>query len=110
MYPVDIRITMPERSNRLWAVPLVGNFVKLIILIPHLFILSVLGDVIILLQLVLWIPVLFSGRYPQWGHDLITGYIAWWVRVAIYFFGLTDRYPPFQLGGSYDGSRVDAQP
>jgi hypothetical protein len=48
-------------------------------------------------QLVLWVWVLFDGRYPHWGHSLLGGYLAWLARVIAFGLGLTDRYPPFSL-------------
>ncbi|MFI5269863.1 MAG: DUF4389 domain-containing protein, partial [Chloroflexota bacterium] len=80
-----------------WAVPLLGLLVKLVILIPHLIILSVLGSVLYVVVLVLWIPALFGGHYPTWGYQLVGGTIRWSTRVLAYLDGLTDRYPPFSF-------------
>lgn len=64
-YDVQIEFTMPAAHNRFWAIPVLGIAVKLILLIPHIIILSVLAHVTALLFLVTWIPVLFGGRYPS---------------------------------------------
>jgi len=97
-YPVRVLFERPEESNRLWAIPIAGYVVKLIILIPHLIAVSVLGLVTVLMQLVAWIPVLFTGQYPGWAYSFTTGYLRWSMRTSGYFLGLTDQYPPFRLG------------
>ena len=97
-YEVDVDFNVPEEHNRLWAIPVIGIVIKLIILIPHLILLYVLGTVAELLALVTWIPVLFGGHYPSWGYEIIGGYLRWSTRATAYLFGLTDQYPPFRLG------------
>ena len=99
-YDVQVEFTVPEWHNRFWAIPILGIVVKLILLIPHLIILSVLGTVAELLALVTWIPVLFGGHYPSWGYDVIGGTLRWGANVSAYLYGLTDRtYPPFRILG-----------
>ncbi len=85
-------------SNRFYAIPAVGILVKYIILIPHFIVLYVLALVVGVLVLVTWIPVLFTGQYPDWGRDLVGGHLRWTVRVFAFLLGLTDSYPPFRLG------------
>ena len=97
-YDVQVEFTVPAEHNRLWAVPVLGIVVKLIILIPHLILLYVLGIVATVLALVTWIPVLFGGHYPSWGYDVIGGTLRWGANFSAYLYGLTDRYPPFRLG------------
>ena len=97
-YDVQVEFTVPEWHNRFWAIPILGIVVKTILLIPHLIILSILGHVAGLLFLVTWIPVLFGGRYPSWGYEVIGGYMRWNTNASAYLYGLTDRYPPFRFG------------
>jgi hypothetical protein len=95
--PGDIVIPRPESSSRFFAIPIVGIFVRYIILIPHFIVLYVLGFVVALCQLVIWIPVLFTGAYPQWAFQLVSGTTIWAMRVYAYLLGLTDAYPPFSF-------------
>jgi hypothetical protein len=96
-YPVALTLTPPVTSNRVWAIPLIGAFVKWIILIPHFIILYVLNLAVGLCLLVIWAFVLFSGRYPDWGFALVAGYLRWTTRLALYFLGISDEYPSFSM-------------
>lgn len=97
-YPVQVIFERPPSPNPFWAVPIIGLVAKAIILIPHFVALALLGTVVVALQFVVWIPVLFTGLYPDWAFTLVSGTLRWGVRVEAYFFGLTDEYPPFALG------------
>lgn len=97
-YPVRVTFQRQQSYNRGWAIPVVGLFVKMILIIPHSIILYALGIVVGCLQLVLWVPVLFTGSYPSWGYQLVGGYVRWTLRTAAYIYGLADAYPPFQMG------------
>ncbi|MGI8968991.1 MAG: DUF4389 domain-containing protein [Chloroflexota bacterium] len=99
LYPVDVAIDRVPTANRFWAIPVLGYAVKSIILIPHMLALIILAFVVALVQYIVWIPVLLTGRYPEWAFSLTAGTLRWSVRVSAYVFGLTDRYPPFGLGG-----------
>src|SRR5579872_2776920 len=90
-YPVDVRFPQQTNPNKLYAIPVVGYALKEILLIPHLAILYILHLVVGLLQYVLWIPVLFTGRYPDWGHLLVGGTLSWQNRVAGYLVGFNDN-------------------
>src|SRR5262249_23495031 len=90
-----IAIERPQESSRFFAIPIVGILVKYVILIPHFIVLYVLSLVVGACQLVIWIPVLFGGTYPDWAFGLVAGTQLWTIRVYGYLLGLTDRYPPF---------------
>jgi hypothetical protein len=97
-YPINVSIDPPTNPKRFWAVPLLGLFVREILLIPHIVVLAVLGLVISVCSLFLWIPVLFKGQLPDFGYKLISGFIRSQTRIGAYFLGLTDTYPPFGDG------------
>ena len=72
--------------------------VKWLLAIPHYIVLFFLDIVALVLVIVAWFAILFSGRYPRGLFDFIEGVIRWHNRVIGYALTLvTDAYPPFQL-------------
>ncbi len=72
--------------------------VKWLLAIPHYVALVFLDIVAIVIVIVAWLAILFTGRYPQGMFGFVEGVIRWHNRVLAYAFTLvTDRYPPFRL-------------
>ena len=97
-YPVQVHIIIPARNSRFYAFPLLGYLARTVLLLPHMVVTAILGLLVGLLQLVLWLPVLLTGKYPRWGYGLVGGYLRWNTRMQAFFLGFTDQYPPFRLG------------
>lgn len=82
----------PAELNR-WL-PLVKWFLA----IPHYIVLFFLWIAAIVVTLVAWFAILFTGRYPRGLFDFVVGVGRWQNRVNAYAFALvTDKYPPFSL-------------
>lgn len=82
-----------ERDLNRWL-PLVKWFLA----IPHFVVLVFLDIATIVVVLVAWFAILFTGRYPRGLFDFVQGVIRWHNRVLGYALVLvTDRYPPFRL-------------
>jgi hypothetical protein len=72
--------------------------VKWFLAIPHYIVLFFLWIAAIVVVIIAWFAILFTGRYPRGLFDFVEGVIRWGVRVIAYAFLLvTDRYPPFSL-------------
>jgi hypothetical protein len=72
--------------------------VKWLLAIPHYVVLFFLDIAAVVVVVVAWFAILFTGNYPRGMFDFVEGVIRWNVRVAAYAFTLvTDRYPPFRL-------------
>jgi hypothetical protein len=72
--------------------------VKWLLAIPHYVVLIFLEIAAIVVVIVAWFAILFTGRYPRGMFDFVQGVIRWQNRVAAYAFTLvTDQYPPFRL-------------
>ncbi|MCU0309221.1 MAG: DUF4389 domain-containing protein [Thermoleophilia bacterium] len=83
---------VPRDLNR-WL-PLV----KWLLVIPHVIVLVFLNIAAIVVVIVAWFAILFTGRYPRGMFDFVEGVIRWHLRVVGYAIVLvTDRYPPFRL-------------
>jgi len=102
-YPVQVLFPMLESYNRFYAIPVVGYAVKIIMLIPYIIAMYIVMLIVSLFQLVAWIPVLFTGQYPEWSRNLAEGLIRYTKRMTSFQYGLTDRYPSFSLQDEPDG-------
>jgi hypothetical protein len=72
--------------------------VKWLLAIPHYIVLFFLDIALVVVVIVAWFAILFTGRYPRGMFDFVEGVIRWHNRVTAYAFVLaTDRYPPFRL-------------
>jgi Domain of unknown function (DUF4389) len=72
--------------------------VKWFLAIPHYVVLFFLAIAAVLVVIVAWFAILFTGRYPRGLFDYVVGVIRWANRVTGYAFVLvTDQYPPFRL-------------
>jgi len=72
--------------------------VKWLLAIPHYLVLAVLALVGVVVWVIAWFAILFTGRYPRSLFDYLVGVGRWGLRVQAYAFLLvTDRYPPFSL-------------
>jgi hypothetical protein len=72
--------------------------VKWLLAIPHYIVLFFLDIGAIVVVIVAWFAILFTGRYPRGIFDYVEGVLRWHNRVLAYALLLvTDRYPPFRL-------------
>lgn len=72
--------------------------VKWLLAVPHLVVLFFLYIAVVVVVIVAWFAILFTGRYPRPIFDYVVGLMRWGLRVNAYVALLvTDRYPPFSL-------------
>lgn len=82
--------------------PSVGQaLLRIILVIPHAFVLAILGWIAGIVWVITAISVLMSGSYPEFAYNYFRGYFKWLARVLAYLGSLVDEYPPFSFD---DGS------
>lgn len=92
---VHLDYAYPDASRELnqWL-PLVKWF----LVIPHLIVLAFLWIAGVIVVVLAWFAILFTGRYPRGMFRFVEGAMRWGQRVTAYAFVLvTDSYPPFSL-------------
>jgi hypothetical protein len=96
--PVPVAVDIDDtRISRLWGIPLVGGFVRGVVLIPHFFILSFLGVALGGVALLVWIPILVNGRYPDLAARILKVAFGYGARVGAYAMFMPVPYPPFSF-------------
>jgi hypothetical protein len=72
--------------------------VKWLLAIPHYIVLAILIVAGVVVWVIAWFAILFTGKYPRALFDFMVGIGRWGLRVDAYAFMLvTDEYPPFSL-------------
>jgi hypothetical protein len=92
---VHLDVDYPDAARDLnrWL-PLVKWFLA----IPHYVVLFFLYIAVVVVVVIAWFAILFTGRYPRGLFDFVEGVTRWHNRVVGYALVLvTDRYPPFRL-------------
>ncbi|HEY8981761.1 MAG TPA: DUF4389 domain-containing protein [Streptomyces sp.] len=92
-HPVRLTAVLDPRLSRwLWLV-------KWLLALPHYLVLVLLWAAAVVVGVVAFFAVLFTGRYPRPLFEFTTGVLRWSWRVGYYTSSAlgTDRYPPFTL-------------
>jgi hypothetical protein len=91
---VHLDIAYPDAAQLNRVLPLF----KWLLAIPHYVVLAILWIAALVITVIAWFAIVFTGRYPRGMFRFVLGVNRWTLRVEAYMFLLiTDRYPPFSL-------------
>lgn len=96
LYP-EFAIAKIKNPSKNWAFPIIGGLIKIIILIPVGIEIAVLMFYVFILQIINSFYVLFNKKYWKYCFETTTKTINLTARTALFFAGLTDKYPGFSL-------------
>jgi hypothetical protein len=91
---VHLDMPYPDATGLNRWLPLVKWFLA----IPHIIVLCFLGIAALVVIIIAWFAILFTGKYPKGLFDFVLGVMRWGFRVMCYaMIMITDKYPPFAL-------------
>ena len=91
---VHIEVDYPDAANLNRFLPLI----KWLLALPHYIVLALLMVLSLLAEIISWVAILATEKYPRLLFNFVLGVQRYSLRVNAYAFLLvTDRYPPFSL-------------
>lgn len=91
-YPASLEVADPPGPRNRVAVGL-----RILLAIPHLFVLFFVLVACGFTTIAAWFIILFTGNYPQGLYQFGVGVLRWRLRVETYLLLMVDEYPPFSL-------------
>jgi hypothetical protein len=92
-FPISVKGELSEPPGGGWWL------LKWLLGIPHFIILAFLWIAFVVVCIIAFFAILFTGKYPKGLFEFNTGVLRWTWRVGFYSYAAlgTDKYPPFSL-------------
>ena len=96
-YPMQLEIKYSMRYSKLLAVMRLSVIGIILLLLPHIIILSILSIIMLFLYLIGLVITLIAGRWPYFLFDFFNRYFRYLSKIMSYLTGLVDKYPSFKF-------------
>src|SRR4051812_30923753 len=80
----SLDMAMPERPNRVFAIPILGAVIRYILTIPYAIWLIIVEYAVMVGALVATIPVLFKGQYPESVYEIVRDFTRIYAAYMLY--------------------------
>ncbi len=84
-------------------------FFRLLLAIPHLFVLVLWSTVAFVVAVINWFATLVKGQSPQGLHDFLANYLRYATQVEAYLLLAGNPFPPFFVGSRMTGYPIDLE-
>jgi len=106
----SLDMPMPQKPNRLFAIPIFGAVVRLMLLIPYMIYTTVIfssslsaANIATVLSSFI---VFFKGKYPETTFELNRDGVRLSLALTAYFSGLSDKYPNFWISMNHKNMKI----
>jgi hypothetical protein len=102
----EIRLAKPEAPSRLLAFPVLGIFMRLIIMIPYSIYQTVLLYGMYMAIIASWFGVWIKGTYPESLYEFIKDELRVNLAYTSYMTYLSDTYPSFKISMNHKKIKI----
>lgn len=88
-YPIGFEMDFVERRSRL------TTFFRYLLAVPHFLFVVVYGIAFLVVYVVAWFALMFTGRWPAGLYEFASGFLRYASRLSAYMYLGVDQYPPF---------------
>ncbi len=101
-----LTIEFPQAPNKLYATPIMGGFIRCLLLIPFAIYQHIIGTAANFGVLISSLPVLFMGKYPESTQELTIDGARLNLSISSYILGLSDTYPSWRISMNHKWIKV----
>ncbi len=101
-----LEFTYPEHPNRMFATPIVGGFIRILMMIPFGLYQRVISTAAYIGVLISCFPVLFTGKYPESTHEIYVDGYRLNFALSAYMLGISDTYPSFRISMNHKWIKI----